>query len=45
MREIEETFDKNYDKLHVQFVEDNNVCEVKDLDLIRRVFEFIKSNK
>lgn len=44
MQEIEETFEKNYDKLHVSFIEKNGIVDIKDLELVRKVFNYIKSN-
>lgn len=41
-KEITATQNKMLDELHMEFIEEHGLTDIKDLELIRKAFNFIK---
>jgi hypothetical protein len=44
MREITKDDNKRLDELHIKFVEEYNINDIKDLQLVKKIFDFLKEN-
>jgi hypothetical protein len=44
MAEITKDDDKRLDELHIKFVEENDISDIKDLQLVKKIFDFLKEN-
>lgn len=44
MAEITKDDNERLDELHSKFVNENNISDVRDLQLVKKVFDFLKKN-
>lgn len=44
MSEITKDDNKRLDDLHIKFVEKNDINDIKDLQLVKKVFDFLKES-